>query len=214
MKTQKKTQEKDEQKTHAEYWKRLSKAKPAEVCRRTEAAFLPEQEGYSLMVLNQKYLITPKEQKIFCVQGDSCVEKDWRDNFYLMVLLYLLDAKADEPTRTWVSEKDLKGGSTFFRGPHALPVKELEKAFGKDPEAFWQAGQRLGGLELLFGDRAFALTVFPKIPLGYVLWKEDEEFPPRITVMFDSTIQKHFSLDGVWCLVDEVSKRLLEKEGQ
>lgn len=214
MNTPKKTKPKDEQKTHAEYWKKLAKAEPGEVCRRTEAAYLPDREGYSLIILNQKYIIIPKEQKILCVREDSCVEEDWRDNFFLMALLYLLEAKGDEPTRTWISEKDLKGGSTFFRGPHALPVKDLEKAFGKDPEAFGQAGRHLGGLELLFGDKAFALTVFPKVPLGYVLWKEDDEFPPRITVMFDSAIQRHFSLDGVWCLVDEVSKRLLENVGE
>ena len=68
----------------------------------------------------------------------------------------------------------------------------------------------MGGVDLLFGDKAFALTVFPKVPLAYVLWKADEEFPAQVTVMFDSTIQNQFSLDGIWCVVAEVSQRLLD----
>jgi len=201
--------QKDEQATHALYWEDLAQAGPSEVCQRTMATYSLERKGYLLPILNQKYLILPVEQKIFCMRGDFCEEEKLRDYFYLMVLLYLLEAKEGEPTSTWISEKELKGGTTFFRGPHALQVEGLKTAFGKNPEAFGRAGSRLGGVELLFGDKAFALTVYPKVPLAYVLWKEDEEFPARVTVMFDSTIQNHFSLDGIWCIVAEVSQRLL-----
>jgi len=202
--------QKDERTTHVLYWEKLAKAEPSAVCQRTGAIYNLERKGYFLPILNQKYLILPEEQKIFCMRGDFCEEETLRDYFYLMVLLYLLDAQEGEPTRTWISEKELKGGTTFFRGPHALRVEELKTAFGKNPAAFADAGRRLGGVDLLFGDKAFALTVLPKVPLAYVLWKEDEEFPAQVTVMFDSTIQKHFSLDGIWCIVAEVSQRLLE----
>jgi len=201
---------KDERATHEIYWESLYKAKPNEVCTRTGASYSDERKGYFLPVLNQKYLILPGEKKIFCMRGDFCEEETLRDYFYLMALLYLLNAREEEPTHTWISEKELKGGTTFFRGPHALRTEELKIAFGKDPEAFAHCGKRLGGVELLFGDKAFALTVLPKVPLAFILWKEDAEFPAQVTVMFDSTIQKHFTLDGIWCLVAEVSQRILE----
>ncbi len=205
--------EKDSRQTHAGYWERLAQVRPEEVCSRTDAIYNAERKGYLLPILNQKYLIVPEEQKIFCMRGESCLEEKLRDYFYLMTLLYLLEAKTGEPTRTWVSEKELKGGTTFFRGPHALQVEGLREAFGKDPEGFSRAGSRLGGVELLFGDKAFALTVFPKVPLAYILWKEDTEFPAQITVLFDGTISHHFSLDGIWCIVAEVSQRILDARG-
>ncbi|RPJ00971.1 MAG: DUF3786 domain-containing protein, partial [Deltaproteobacteria bacterium] len=62
--------------------------------------------------------------------------------------------------------------------PHHLPVEEMESLYGRDPEAFLKAGKGLGGSEVLYGDKGFALEVFSKIPLAYVLWKGDEEFPP------------------------------------
>jgi len=202
--------QKDERATHALYWEKLAKEDPNEVCQRTGATYSLERRGYFLPILNQKYLIIPGEQKIFCMRGDFCEEEKLRDYFYLMALLYLLNAQKVDATGNWISEKDLKGGTTFFRGPHALRTEEIQTAFGKDPAAFARAGARLGGIELFFGDKAFALTVFPKVPLAYVLWKGDDEFPAQVTVMFDATIQKHFSLDGIWCIVAEVSQRVLE----
>jgi hypothetical protein len=127
-----------------------------------------------------------------------------------MVLVYLTEAKEIKPTHTWISEKDLKGGSTFFRGPHSLQVEELEDLYGKDPDAFLKAGKKLGGNEILYGDKGFALEVLPKVPLAYILWKGDEEFPPRIGILFDSTIESHLPLDMIWCLVAETSRRLAE----
>jgi len=200
----------DEQSTHEIYWDSLAQADPGRVCERTGAIYHPERKGYALRVLNQKYLVLPEEKRILCMRGDLCEEENLRDHFFLMVLLYLLNAQKEEPTHTWISAKEIKGGTTFFRGPHALRTGALEEAFGKDPEGFFQAGKRLGGVELLFADKAVSLTVLPKVPLAYLLWKESDEFPARVNVLFDATIQKHFSLDGIWCLVAEVSQRFLE----
>ena len=200
----------DEHSTHEVYWDDLVKAVPGEVCQRTGAVYNQDRKGYLLPVINQQYLVLPEERRIFCMRGDLCAEEDLRDYFFLTVLLYLLKAQEGEPAHNWVSEKELKGGTTFFRGPHSLRTEELKDAWGRDPDGFLRAGKRLGGVELLFGDKAFALTVLPKVSLAYLLWKESEEFPAQVKVLFDSTIQKHFSLDGIWCIVAEVSQRLLE----
>jgi hypothetical protein len=142
--------------------------------------------------------------------NDKPVEEALRPYFYLMVLVYLTEAKDIKPERNWISEKDLKGGSTFFRGPHRLEVEELISLSGKDPEAFLKTGKRLGGSEILYGDKGFALEVFPKVPLAYILWKGDAEFPAKISVLFDATIESHLPLDIIWCMVGETSRRLAE----
>lgn len=191
------------------YWEKLSKLHPTDVCNRTEAVYNPTKEGFVLPVYNLRYLILPKIKKILRVEwNDQPVEEQLPPFFYLMVLAYLTETKEINPTHTWISEKDLKGGSTFFRGPHRLEVEELINLFGKDPEAFLKTGKKLGGSEILYGDRGFALEVFPKVPLAYILWRGDAEFPPKISVLFDSTIESHFPLDIIWCMVAETSRRL------
>ena len=142
--------------------------------------------------------------------NDKVVQETFHSFFILMVLVYLTEAKEAKPTHTWISEKDLKGGATFFRGPHQFPLKTMEDCFGKDPDLFFTTGRRLGGSEILYGDKGFALEVFPKVPLAYVLWRADEEFPARVGVLFDSTIEAHLPLDIIWCLVSETTRRLME----
>jgi len=193
------------------YWDKLSQLHPTDVCNRTEAIYNPSREGFLLPVYNLRYLILPKEKKILRMESnDKPVVEDLHPYFYLMVLVYLTEAKDIKPTHTWVSEKDLKGGSTFFRGPHGLQVEELINLFGKAPEAFLKGGKKLGGSEILYGDKGFALEVFPKVPLAYILWKGDAEFPPKISVLFDSTIESHLPLDIIWCMVAETCRRLVE----
>jgi hypothetical protein len=163
-----------------------------------------------LPVYNLRYLILPKIKKILRLErNDQPLVEELPPFFYLMVLAYLTEAKEIKPTHTWISEKDLKGGATFFRGPHRLQVEELENLFGRHSEVFLNAGRNLGGSEILY-DRGFSLEVFPKVPLAFILWKGDEEFPPRIGVLFDSTIESHFALDVIWCMVAETSRRLAE----
>ena len=193
------------------HWDKLSQLHPTDVCHRTEAIYHPAREGFLLPVYNLRYLILPKEKKILRMESnDKPVEESLRPYFSLMVLVYLTEAKDIKPTHTWISEKDLKGGSTFFRGPHRLEVEELINLFGNDPEAFFKTGRRLGGSEILYGDKGFALEVFPKVPLAYILWKGDAEFPPKVSVLFDSTIESQLPLDIIWCMVVETSRRLTE----
>ena len=191
------------------YWEKLSKLHPTDVCNRTEAIYNPTKEGFVLPVYNLRYLILPKTRKILRVEwNDQPVEEELHHFFYLMVLVYLTEARDIKPSHTWVSEKDLKGGATFFRGLHSLQVEDLENLYGKNPDAFLNAGRKLGGSEILYGDKGFALEVLPKVPFAYILWKGDQEFPPRIGVLFDSTVESHLPLDVIWCLVAETNRRL------
>jgi len=193
-------------------WDNLSQLHPADVSNRTDALYHPTEEGYILPVYHLRYLITPKTRKIVRVKwNDQTVDEKLHLFFTLMVLVYLTGAREIKPERRWVSEKDLKGGSNFFQGPHSLQVREMEGLYGKDPEAFLKAGRRLGGTEIDYGNKAFALNVFPRVPLAYLLWEGNEEFPPKIRVLFDSTIQSHLPLDIIWCMVAETSYRLAEQ---
>ncbi len=192
------------------YWEKLSRLHPTDVCARSEAIYHSSRGGFVLPVYHQRYLILPKDQRILRVEGKDPGVEEVPFFFSLMVLVYLIEAKDIRVSHTWVSEKDLKGGSTFFRGPHRLQVDDLERSYGKDPEGFLRAGRKLGGSEILYGDKGFSLDVFPKVPLAYVLWQGDDEFPPRISILFDATVEAHLPLDIIWCMVAETSRRMME----
>ena len=204
------TEQKDPREVYGTYWEKLGNLRPSEVCERTEALYRSDKTGYVLPFLNERHLVIPGQREIMRVRPDETLETEALTmDGYLLFLFYLIEAKTVEPKRRWVSEKDLRGGEMFFRGPHSLPLAELAEKYGNNPARFVEAGKRLGGVEMLYGDKAFGLDVFPKILLVYVLWTGDEEFSPRIQVLFDETIQEHFSLDVIWCAVSEVNRRLI-----
>jgi hypothetical protein len=154
--------------------------------------------------------VHPPSERIAGPLQDQLLEDP---EFELLTLTYLTQAQELPLDGKWISEKDLPGGSTFFRGPHALPVQPLLGRFGNDLEAFRRAGLALGGQGLQFGDAAFRFATLPRIPTACVLWRQDEEFPARITMMFDCTLARQLPLDVVLALVHCLGARLLETAG-
>jgi hypothetical protein len=198
----------------SDYWDELARLNPETVCIRTMADFQVRQGGYTLSILNQDYVVLPHQREIKrFIEGATSKGEDFTKEFTLMVLFYLLKTKNIPLDRKWISEKDLLGGETFFRGPHALSVDLIEKKYGDNPEGFVEAGKALGGTPVRFGDKSIAIDVFPRIPIIYILWMGDEEFPAKAGVLFDASIGSHFTLDMIWIMVHEVSKRLVEAGG-
>jgi len=185
-----------------EWWQRLREADPQEVCRR---ALVEHQEGrYLVPFLTEMVEVDPQAEGVREGQGEAPVD------LAVVSVVYLLRAR-DLPRRgQWVREVDLEGGVMFFQGPHALRLEPLEQRFGSDPEGFLEAGQRWGGTPQRFGDAAFELRALPRIPLVYVLWAADEEFPARVRVLFDAGASEQLPLDALWGLVGEVTERLLQ----
>ncbi len=126
----------------------------------------------------------------------------------LMILAYLLKVTYGDIKGEMVGVMDLKTAH-FFQGPHTIDITPLVKRYGEDPRGFKQAGKQLGGTFLEMGDAAFCLNPFPKIPFYYILWAGDEEFPAKLSVLFDRSIELHLPADAIWGLVGLVSDVLL-----
>jgi hypothetical protein len=108
-----------------------------------------------------------------------------------------------------VSVQELRDAH-FFQGPHQLEVRPLLQRYGKDIGSFKRVASALGGEALELADAAYKIWVFPKLPIYYLLWKGDQEFEPRLSILFDRSIEHHFSADAIWGLANLVSDILLK----
>lgn len=123
----------------------------------------------------------------------------------LATLVYLKNVDGIYPLgRDIVGTADLKQGS-FFAGPHELRTATLLERFGGDPEGFRKTGRILDGHLLDMADAAIRLLPFPRLPLYYLLWTGDEEFEPRLKVLFDRTIEYFLPADAIWALVNRIT---------
>ena len=124
--------------------------------------------------------------------------------------MYLINVNDIHPIgRDIVGVKDLKEGH-FFQGPHALKTDPLLKRYGHDLKGFRQSAEYHEGEARDMADAAYRLSPFPRIHLYYLLWKGDEEFEPRLTVLFDRSIENVLAADAIWALVNRVSTALLD----
>jgi len=193
-----------------ELWKALQKADPAIISRNCDVSFDHQQELYLIPVLDEVYSVFPKDKKITTPTAGDASQEKLRVERTLFLLHYLLGTKNIPLEGKRVSEKELKGGEMFFRGPHALSTQGIIKKFGNNPEGFLAAGVKLKGEKIGVGDAAIELKAAPKVPITYVLWIEDEEFPASVKILFDPTIQEFLPLDIIYGLTIFTSYRLVK----
>lgn len=194
---------------HQELWNSLKAMNPAEVCRRSLASYDKARGGYRLRILKRDYLILPESG---VVQGvDTSSPHTFGFCLLVAVLNYLICAEEIPLSDNWISEKQFPSGPLFFRGPHTMPTKEIEQKFGQDPNGFSSACLACRGTKVEGGDLAFELPVFPRIPVKLILWLADEEFPARVSYLFDRTANVHLKLDALYAVGKIIESELLEE---
>ena len=158
--------------------------------------------GYKIRILNTTYKI------LF----NRVIIPEMHPHLRFLTLLYLTHAKDIYPSYKWIGLSGIRWGDFFFRGSHKLPLNELASKYSKDIENFYRHAFSLGGIKVNYGgDASVCLWPFPKLPVIYILWKEDDEFPAHTTLLFDETAEKHIVLEGLWGIAFFTTYQLLQQ---
>ncbi len=190
-----------------QYWEDLEQRDVDSVC----ANSLGKKQGSGdvlLPFLNKELLVDTKNRCIYRHDDDNW-QKIEDPLLELICILYLLNAGPGHLSQDMVGVKELKSAH-FFTGPHELRINPLLELYGSDLESFKTAAERIGGEPLNMADVAYRFFVFPKVPLHYLFWMGDDEFQPRLSVLFDRSIEQHLAPDAIWGLVNLLSNFLLK----
>lgn len=192
---------------HPSLWKRLSQADPDAVCRRSGAQFDKTAGSYLIDFLQERYRIS-LEAGEFALVSKSTLSGAPSIDLQVIIFTYLLSAQEIPLADRLVAVGSLKGGKCFFQGPHSFPLDPLIAQYGNDTKRFLDRGLSLGGVQEVYGDVSVRFPALPRVPVVMVLWKADEEFPPRLSVVFDATVDKQLPLDAIYGLVTEICRRM------
>jgi len=180
-------------------WEILAQSGAQDVCRRTKTDFDELAGHYILPLFNERVFVSPKEKKI---RSDSWVAdfvlNELPHYSRLAALWYLIQAKDIPLSGNLISPRELNGGLIFAQGAHVLPLDKMVERYGSNLDGFLQGGIMLGGEQLNYGDSSIMLFPFPRVPIVLLMWKDDEEFPARSDVLFDSTCSVHLPTDIAW----------------
>jgi len=189
----------------SKFFQELATQDPLDVCRRAVCTFNDTEMFYSVPLWDQHYEVYPQQCRVEATGGNP---EKLHPYFELFLVHYLLRAKEIEPTHQWISEKDIPGGSTFFRGPHAIPTDLIADRFNNDLSGFSARCEQLGGTHLDMADSAFIMLIAPRVPVAVLYWRGDEEFPPESRILYDETIAGHLAADIIFALASGICDRL------
>ena len=129
----------------------------------------------------------------------------------ILLLHYLIRADGSPLTGKWEGYKDIPGGLLYAGAFARRVIEPLVRKFGNSAKWFKEIGKKLGGKSVEVGDASFILHAFPFIPLQYVLWEGDEEFPPSVQLLFDASVDHYLSLEDIVVLGQMATGRLIHQ---
>lgn len=104
----------------------------------------------------------------------------------LLLLHYLVCADGAGVADSWIAYRHLPGANLFEARFNERAIKPLAATFGRDLEAFKEAGLALKGMPMSrTGDAAFRFLAFPRLPLATILYLGDEDMPSSVNFLFD-----------------------------
>ncbi len=183
------------------------------ICRNSGAEYkkIDSHPVIILDYLNQNYRISLPEVAISL--SDSAEEVPLKDK--ILLLHYLTQARGTPLADKLIAYKELPEGVGYFRTFHKRAIKPLVDHFGRLPMKLIEAAKELGGHKADYGDVAVTINAFKRVPITFVLWRGDEEFPPDGSILFDATVSDYLSIEDINVLCERIAWKLVRllKEG-
>jgi hypothetical protein len=183
-----------------------------EQCRKSGAQYLLSKKTVSLDHLNRSYLITYPDGEISLAGSDESVPIKEK----ILILDYFVRAKGSDLTGKTITYKELHDGINYYPTFSKRTIEPIVTYFGDNPELLLETAEKMGGQKAEYGDASVTFNTFPRVPVTFVLWRGDKEFPPEGSILFDSTIPDYLSNDDIHSLCEGIiwkMVRLLETGG-
>jgi hypothetical protein len=195
-----------------EYWERVCGRDMQTLCNLTQAH--PRPEGGLIFHHLQEDILVDFNGRVLKRQKEGRWEITLDPLLELLTLLYLMKVDSTYPLGQEIVGTPQLKEAHYFTGPHLLPVGPLVERYGNDLSGFKTAADYLEGILLEMANAAYRLLPFPLVPLYYLMWEGDEEFPPQASILFDRSIEQYLSASAIWMLVNMVCQALLRGPGK
>jgi len=176
-----------------------------EQCRKSGARYVAAKKAIILDHLNKSYQIGFPGGEVSLV--DSEEEVPMREK--ILVMDYFTRAGGTPLSGNTITYKELHDGINYYPTFSKRTIQPLVSFFGDKPEQLLKTAATMGGYKADFGDVAVTFDAFPLVPVTYVLWKGDSEFPPEGSIIFDSTISDYLTNDDIHTLCETIIWKLV-----
>ena len=180
-----------------------------ELCRR----FGLEQDEHAqyIVYFNQKYRIDQSTGMI-----TLCKEPGRELSFDTVMVIYHLfwySKKGAHVCGRFVPFRQVKRAAPFDPAFRKSVLECAATTFEGHTDALNDACLALGGKSMLQGDVGYKIDAFSCMPLEFIFWDGDDEFPAQANILFDADITDFIHEETVVMVGSELIKRLVEESG-
>lgn len=162
---------------------KLQQKDPVEIARNAGVKYNSEVQSFTVPYLGENFTVTYPDGQIRFV--------DRNDNppltVIILILHYLINSNGAPVQGKWISFKELPDGAIYNEPFGRRAIKPMLNLFADKQEEFLRLAETLGGHRQKLGDSSVTITPFPRIPITFVIWGGDDEFPPSGNILFDAS---------------------------
>ena len=169
---------------------KLSKIPPEKVCEACGALY--EGDEFILPWFNKKRALS----------SASLPEK-------ILWLHYLTANGSKNETGQLIAYREAAPALFYEPNFYKRAVKPFVNYFGKIREELVETGIALGGRSAAMGDTSVTINILPYLPLTFIIWKGDDEFPPDGNILFDKSAKTWFAPEDLAVLASAAVYELI-----
>jgi hypothetical protein len=168
-------------------------------------------EGYLTIVhFGRRFGLRTDTGHILALDDDRPVSIYTRLNIYTLLGYAAPGARIKNE---WVTFSELKDAGPFAKAFQQSIVGPLALTFEGKPEAFEMACRALGGIRLPSSGLSYQISAFDCIPMRFLFWDGDEEFPAQANVLFDRSATDFIHVESTVTIAGEGLYYLAEAAG-
>ncbi len=122
----------------------------------------------------------------------------------LLILHYLCAADGYPLSNRLVSFRQLKTAVAYFTAFEKRCIQPFVRLYARDPRVLAEQLHILGAQPALFGDFAVRLNALPRVPVVFMVWHGDDEFPAAGNILFDESIEHYLSAEDITVMCQQI----------
>lgn len=127
----------------------------------------------------------------------------------MTVLDWLCDSKENRYiTGNWINI--VSAGHSFHTGLQEKEDDPTARHFAEKETAFCRACEKLGGRKQPSADISYAIELVDGLKILVQLWHGDEEFPPRLRLLWDENTLRYIRYETTWYAAGLLLERIKE----
>jgi len=179
------------------YCERYRALDPEEAAVRTGVSYDAGLARFTIEVLGRTLYASWPEFELTPEEPEDCPKVLGEYAMQLLTMQFLTAGAGVPASGRFLAYRELPWGEVYDANFQGRCIKRFAYGFGRRPDEFKRAAERLGGTKLDLGDVSYDLPFFGGVICRLILWTPDDEFPPSAQFLFSDNTSFAWSAEGL-----------------